>query len=234
MEIKEIPIPTMPDWLKLYNTYDPEYYAPGKRVSAEEWNTLFLASVRQGNYNADTLELLIKMYLPETYLTQTAFNEFSTQLRSDFADVTKEVNSLEERVIKAEDTAYSLNNVIQEANRYAKRADTKADEAITLAQTAGDTSTEAKRIAQEALEHTTETTGTQVFVGGQQVSVFNADTKADLGYVDEQVAALVGAAPETLDTLEEVAKAIKENEGVLETLSTLIGNTTSTIIRRWE
>lgn len=354
MEIKEIPTPTMPDWLKLYNTYDPEYYAPGKRVSAEEWNTLFLASVRQGNYNADTLELLIKTYLPETYLTQVDFNQFSnemrtaystftnniqegfiahktqvqeqydtftTQVQEDFTALTSEVNSLEERVVKAENVAYSLNDVIQEANEYAQAANQTAIESNTFAQeaknnastaletansaastaassnntaqdalstaqsavttanntatqatqavntanaaslraedaiatanaakaesaaakntaaqaettanasnatatSANNTASEAKRIAQNALDLVTEGQGSQVIVNGVAVDTFNADTKADLDYVDRQIAALIGAAPETLDTLEEVAKAIKENETVVDALNAAIG-----------
>ena len=354
MEIKEIPTPTMPDWLKLYNTYDPEYYAPGKRVSAEEWNTLFLASVRQGNYNADTLELLIKTYLPETYLTQVDFNQFSnemrtaystftnniqegfiehktqvqdqydtftTQVQEDFTALTSEVNSLEARVIKAEDVAYSLNDVIQEANEYAQaanqtaiesntfaqeakdnastaletansaastaassnntaqdalstaqsvvttannaatqatqavntanaaslraedaiatanaakaesatakntaaQAETTANASNTTAESANDTASEAKRIAQNALNLVTERQGSQVIIDGVFVDTFNADTKADLDYVDRQIAALIGAAPETLDTLEEVAKAIAENETVVDALNAAIG-----------
>ena len=353
MEIKEIPIPTMPDWLKLYNTYDPEYYAPGKRVSAEEWNTLFLASVRQGNYNADTLELLIKTYLPETYLTQVDFNQFSnemrtaystftnniqegfiahktqvqaqydtftTQVQEDFTALTNEVNSLEERVVKAEDVAYSLNDIIQEANEYAQAANQTAIESNTFAQeakdnastaletannaasvaassnntaqdalntaqsavttannaatqatqavntanaaslraedaiatanaaktesaaakntatqaettanasnataeSANDTASEAKRIAQNALDLVTEGQGSQVIVNGVAVDTFNADTKADLDYVDRQIAALVGAAPETLDTLEELATAFEENADVVKTLEDAI------------
>lgn len=342
MEIKNIPNPVLPDWVKLYNTYDPEYYAPGKRVSAEEWNTLFLASVRQGNYNADTLELLIKTYLPETYLTKTDFNMFSaqmqdeyntftettqnqysaftTQIQQDFTNLTEEVNSLEDRVIKAEDVAYALDDVIQEANSYAKQAYdlsevaqgysetavNTANSAVNIANNAVDTATEAnttsqtalensqnaintansantaaaqavstanaaslrsedaiatanaakvesasakntaanaestaanavntaesatvlsedaKRIAQNALDLVTEGQGSQVLVGGVAVDIFDADTKADLDYVDRQIAALVGAAPETLDTLEELATAFEENADVVKTLEDAI------------
>lgn len=122
MEIINIPTPALPEWVKLYNTYDPEHYAPGKRVSAEEWNTLFLASVRQGNYNADTLELLIKVHLPETYATLEAY-----------AELFKDVQDFKERIGKVEDVAYSLNTTIQEANTYAKQAHTTANQAHTIA-----------------------------------------------------------------------------------------------------
>ena len=47
---------------------------------------------------------------------------------------------------------------------------------------------------------------------------------ANKGYVDRKVADLVDSAPETLDTLGEVAKAIEENADVVEALNSAIGN----------
>lgn len=44
-----------------------------------------------------------------------------------------------------------------------------------------------------------------------------------VGYVDKKVADLVGTAPETLDTLEELAAALKNNAGVVDTLNAAIG-----------
>ena len=46
--------------------------------------------------------------------------------------------------------------------------------------------------------------------------------KADKSYVDERVAALVGSAPETLDTLEELATALQENDEVVQVLNDAI------------
>ena len=46
--------------------------------------------------------------------------------------------------------------------------------------------------------------------------------KADTSYVDERVAALVGSAPETLDTLEELATALQENDEVVQVLNDAI------------
>lgn len=43
-------------------------------------------------------------------------------------------------------------------------------------------------------------------------------------YTDTKVSNLVGSAPETLNTLEEVAKAIEENEDVVSALNSAIGN----------
>jgi hypothetical protein len=46
--------------------------------------------------------------------------------------------------------------------------------------------------------------------------------KADKTYVDEKVADLVGSAPETLDTIGELATALQENEEVVEVLNQAI------------
>ena len=50
------------------------------------------------------------------------------------------------------------------------------------------------------------------------------DAIASEAYVQTEVANLVNSAPETLDTLGEVAKAIKDNETVVEALNAAIGN----------
>ena len=44
-----------------------------------------------------------------------------------------------------------------------------------------------------------------------------------VGYVDEKVAALVGSAPDALDTLQELAAAIKNDANVVDTLNSAIG-----------
>lgn len=45
-----------------------------------------------------------------------------------------------------------------------------------------------------------------------------------VGYTDQKIADLINGAPETLDTLKEVADAIQENETVVEALNAAIGN----------
>ncbi len=53
----------------------------------------------------------------------------------------------------------------------------------------------------------------------------NLDTnKADKTYVDEMVASLVNGAPETLDTLDELAAALKDNADIVEVLNGAIAN----------
>ena len=48
-----------------------------------------------------------------------------------------------------------------------------------------------------------------------------------VGYVDEKVAALVGSAPETLNTLEELARSLNNNDSAVVTLTDLIGQKAS-------
>ena len=50
------------------------------------------------------------------------------------------------------------------------------------------------------------------------------DAIASEAYVQTEVANLVNSAPETLDTLGEVAKAIEDNETIVEALNAAIGN----------
>lgn len=50
------------------------------------------------------------------------------------------------------------------------------------------------------------------------------ETKNIQQYIDEEIAGLVNGAPETLDTLKEVADAIQENESVVDGLNAAIGN----------
>ena len=60
----------------------------------------------------------------------------------------------------------------------------------------------------------------------QQEAIDNALSESK-DYTDTKVADLVGSAPETLNTLEEVAQAINDNEDVVEALNSAIGNKAS-------
>jgi len=58
----------------------------------------------------------------------------------------------------------------------------------------------------------------------KESDIENWNNKATTGYVDQKVADLVNSAPETLDTLGEVAKAIEENADIVDALNGAIGN----------
>lgn len=50
------------------------------------------------------------------------------------------------------------------------------------------------------------------------------DTKADQAYVNQQIANLVGSAPEALDTIYELAAAIQNEQSIIETLNQSVAN----------
>lgn len=50
------------------------------------------------------------------------------------------------------------------------------------------------------------------------------DTKADQAYVNQQIANLVGSAPEALDTIYELAAAIQNEQGLIESLNQSVAN----------
>ena len=98
-ENKNIPEPSIPDWVKILNQYDPTQYQDGKLIKAEEWNALFSAAVAQGNYHSNTLDLLINTYLPEKWeeiandmaefegSVNTDITEFKNTVNADIAEV---------------------------------------------------------------------------------------------------------------------------------------------------
>ncbi|MEG2566398.1 MAG: hypothetical protein RSA84_09365 [Acinetobacter sp.] len=50
------------------------------------------------------------------------------------------------------------------------------------------------------------------------------DTKADQAYVNQQITTLVGSAPEALNTVYELAAAIQDNAGIIDTLNQSVAN----------
>ena len=66
-------------------------------------------------------------------------------------------------------------------------------------------------------------------VSTAQQNAINSALSTSKEYTDTKVANLVGAAPETLDTIEEVAQALAENEDVVEALNNAIGSKASQI-----
>lgn len=134
-----LPNPTLPEWIKLLNTYDPAYYMPGKLVTAEEWNTLFLAGVNQGNYLANTMDLLIKEYLPETFVAKVDFIAYANTIAA-------ELQSLRER-----DNA--LQNTIEETQSLAQEALFNSHLSLATADSAMEKSIEAVDKAAQAIDN---------------------------------------------------------------------------------
>lgn len=117
----------------------------------------------------------------------------------------------------------------------ANAAKSKADAALpsTGGTVSGDLTVNGKLTASLAGNASTATKATQDGSGNVIVSTYA--TKSELNtaksdansYTDTAVANLVNSAPETLNTLGELATAIQENEGVIEALNSAVGNKAS-------
>ena len=95
---------------------------------------------------------------------------------------------------------------------------------------------ERKKINKEAKTYTN--TEIEKWVGDTAVSVQIKDAIADIDYLgaaagaltsaksytDEKISDLINSAPSTLDTLGEIAKAMSENESVVDTLESAVGS----------
>lgn len=57
-------IPNIETYVKRLNWYLQEHYPANKKITAEEWNALFLALMNQGNTQEDTLEKICNEILP--------------------------------------------------------------------------------------------------------------------------------------------------------------------------
>lgn len=85
-------------YVKRLNWYLQEHYPANKKISSEEWNALFLALMRQGNLQEETLEKICNDYLPlqinkiNAIISATKENEQAIQrLREDTADGLQQV-----------------------------------------------------------------------------------------------------------------------------------------------
>jgi hypothetical protein len=307
-------LPDLDKYIKRLNYYLQEHYPANKKISAEEWNALFLALMHQGNLQEETLEKICNSYLPlqinkinelavlannhearisglrsdtdlvlQQYRNTLSIAEEAKTISASAKDVADEslvfaknaFNSSEEAVnaaTEATDVATRALNesesavaTSQNALEVAQTAERQSSEAVNVsnnalevsedafatANAAKDTSTnalatsqqananslaavntattantnslEAKRYAKNALDLVTEGMGSQVLVNGEAVSVFDADTKADVTYVNQKIDDIMGpGSTEAIDTVLELADAFKNNSDVIKVLNEAI------------
>ena len=123
--------------------YDPAHYMPGKLVTAEEWNTLFLAGVNQGNYLANTMDLLIKEYLPETFVAKADFIAYTNTIAAELQSLHEQdrvlqnnIDTIEVLVEDAEALATSAIENSEQAVQRSTEANTKSEQAVDIANVA--------------------------------------------------------------------------------------------------
>ena len=155
-------------------------------------------------------------------------------------DVANSANSKSDSAVSASTQAVETSNSAntksttaeeqsQTAVQKAERAEETSNQAEAIAQSAEANSQTAIKTANEALQTIITQAGTKITENGVAVSSYEIDKKADKTYVDNLIAKLVDSAPETLDTLKELADAISEDQEVLDTLNEAIGTKVSKV-----
>ena len=135
-------IPDIETYIKRLNWYLQEHYPANKKITAEEWNALFLALINQGNAQEDTLAKICNEYLPlqiekiNTLVDTTNEHEASiAQLRTDtnkalkdsnYAVITAD-NALNQVVEKMGTVAY-INNVLAPSLHYTRDPQAQLDD----------------------------------------------------------------------------------------------------------
>lgn len=307
-------LPDLDKYIKRLNRYLQEHYPANKKITAEEWNALFLALMHQGNLQEETLEKICNGYLP---LQISKINELVSlannhearisALRSDTDLVLQQYRSTLSIAEEAKAISASAKDVADESLVFAKSAFSSSEEAVNTATeatdiatralnesesavatsqnalevaqtaegqsseavdisnnaleisegalatantaednsanalatsqqananslaavntatTANTTSLEARQYARDALDLVTEGIGSQVLVNGSAVPTFNADTKADVTYVNQKIDDIMGpGSTEAIDTILELADAFKNNSDVIKVLNEAI------------
>ena len=135
-------IPDIETYIKRLNWYLQEHYPANKKITAEEWNALFLALINQGNAQEDTLAKICNEYLPlqiekiNTLVDTTNEHEASiAQLRTDTNKALKDSNyavvtadtALNQVVEKMGTVAY-INNILAPSLHYTRDPQAQLDD----------------------------------------------------------------------------------------------------------
>lgn len=149
--------------------------------------------------------------------------ETANSALSNSAEATNIANEALSNSIGSIDISNEAKLKANEAFEISNTAKQTSVNAIQTAQESNTISTEAKIIAQNALDLITEGVGTQILVNGVSVATFNADTKADVTYVNHKIDEIMGpGSTEAIDTILELAAAFKTNSDVIKVLNTSI------------
>ena len=100
-------IPDIETYTKRLNWYLQEHYPANKKITAEEWNALFLALMNQGNAQEETLEKICNEILPPHV---TAIN----YLLDKEANHTPRIEALEQVATNHEDRIDNLEDTTTE------------------------------------------------------------------------------------------------------------------------
>lgn len=111
-------------WQKNIVEYDEAQYLAGKKLTAYEWNALFVRIVKQGNHTADSLKAFIEGTLP------TLLEAYDTTLRGLITELSALIGSLSDLTTDQKNTIISAINEV-DAHADANKAEIGTLNALT-------------------------------------------------------------------------------------------------------
>lgn len=112
-------IPDIETYTKRLNWYLQEHYPANKKITAEEWNALFLALMNQGNAQEDTLAKICNEILPPHVTainhlldTEDSFNTRISSLEDITAEHSTRINILEVDALDSKERIKTLENTV--------------------------------------------------------------------------------------------------------------------------
>lgn len=129
-------------WQKNIVEYDDAQYLAGKKLTAYEWNALFVRIVKQGNHTADSLKAFIEGTLP------TLLEAYDTTLRGLIAQLSALIGDLSELTTDQKST---IIRAINEVDAHADTAQQTADNATAAANAAQASADRANALLDDAI-----------------------------------------------------------------------------------
>lgn len=179
-------------------------------------------------YNKPDFVMLNSQYFPRTIVEKDGrkYYEYTT---SAIHYIVQALTDGQKQQARTNINAGSIDEV-NRANANADTAVVVANSTHSIANQAIDTARTAKEIADEALVFAQQQ-GTAIHIGDEIVKklVFTSDPQTQLNdkatykYVDDEIAKLIGTAPDALNTIEELAAAFAGNPDTIEILTQAIG-----------
>ena len=179
-------------------------------------------------YNKPDFVMLNSQYFPRTLVEKDGrkYYEYTT---SAIHYIVQALTDAQKQQARLNINAGSIDEV-NKANTNANNAVITANSSSAIANQAISTAENALDIARDALTFS-QNAGTAINIGNEIVKtlVFTSDPQTQLNdkatykYVDDEIAKLVGTAPDALNTIEELAAAFAGNPDTIEILTQAIG-----------
>lgn len=193
-------------WTPRLIDYNAAAYSRGHVVTSDEFNTELLKQTYQGNYNTDTISVLVAFYNGINATTKQALSiAANAEAKAAQADVNAN-NALSQISLTVE----SANAALERANAAAAAVEVKPDKSYVDESV----NTLAKNVAKDLENYYTKNE-----TDALDAQLLNTAKQ----YTNAEIAALIDSAPETLDTFKEIANAFAEDQEMLDTLNAAIG-----------